>query len=125
MQGYTWPIKRNCNFLEYFSEYVDNYQKKDLRMMVGTLKRWKAFLARYYPALAEYIRAEMMTPKLIKEFVDYLQEHGRGEGPLGYYQRFRKVVKSGMGYLWANRAKAFTVSPTVSSCERMCCRLKR
>ena len=96
MQGYTWPIKRNCNFLDYFSEYVENYQKKDLRMMTGCLKRWKAFLALYYPALAEYIRPEMLTPKLIKDFVDYLQEHGRGEGPLGYYQRFRKVVKAGM-----------------------------
>lgn len=87
------PIKQRINFLDFFQNYIDNYTKKDIRMMQGALQRFKSFLAESYPNMQTNIKPEQMTKEMMTQFVEYLQKHSVGEGARGYFQRFKKVIK--------------------------------
>ena len=43
-EGYKFKKDRNINFLDYFQVYIDNYTKKDIRMVQIALQRFKDFL---------------------------------------------------------------------------------
>lgn len=38
------------------------------------------------------IRPQQLTKEMMIAFVEYLQAHGKGEGPQSIYQRFKKVL---------------------------------
>lgn len=84
---------KKVNFLDYFQKYIDNYTKKDIRMMEASLKRFKDFLELEYPHFAIIIKPEQMTREMMLAFVRYLEERSYGEGARGYFQRFKKVIK--------------------------------
>lgn len=87
------PVKQKVNFLAFYQAYINAYTKKDIRMMQGSLQRFKDFLAESYPNMQTLIKPEQITKEMIRQFVDYLQAHSIGEGARGYFQRFKKVVK--------------------------------
>lgn len=91
--GLVSPVKKRINFLEFFQNYVDSYTKKDLRMMQGSLQRFKDFLAESYPTMKNYIKPDQIDKDMMVKFVEYLQTRSVGEGARGYFQRFKKVVK--------------------------------
>jgi hypothetical protein len=82
------------NFLDYFQSCIDNYTKKDLRMMQIALSRFKNFLREKYPVYESNIRAEHLNKDMMAQFVEYLQSRSVGEGAKSIYQRFKKVIKS-------------------------------
>ena len=43
-EGYRLKKDRQINFLNYFQTYIDNYTKKDIRMVQIALQRFKDFL---------------------------------------------------------------------------------
>ncbi len=90
--GYRLKKERNVNFLDYFQSYIDNYTKKDIRMLEGALKRFKDFLSEQYPEYVKAIKPEQLTKDMMLAFVEYLQSRSVGEGAKGYYQRFKKVI---------------------------------
>lgn len=90
--GYRLKKERNINFLNYFQSYIDNYTKKDIRMLEGVLKRFKNFLSENYVEYVQVIKPEQLTKDMMAEFVEYLQSKSVGEGAKGYYQRFKKVI---------------------------------
>jgi site-specific recombinase XerD len=94
MLGYRLRKDRNVNFLDYFQSCIDNYTKKDLRMMQISLSRFKDFLREKYPVYEFSIRAEHLNKEMMAEFVEYLQSRSVGEGAKSIYQRFKKVIKS-------------------------------
>lgn len=104
--GLVSPVKKRINFLEFFQNYVDGYTKKDLRMMQGSLQRFKDFLAESYPTMKNYIKPEQMDKDMMVKFVEYLQNRSIGEGARGYFQRFKKVVK------YATEKDIFHKNPT-------------
>lgn len=104
--GLVSPVKKRINFLEFFQNYVDTYTKKDLRMMQGSLQRFKNFLAESYPTMKNYIKPEQMDKDMMIKFVEYLQNRSIGEGARGYFQRFKKVVK------YATEKDIFHKNPT-------------
>ncbi|MFT4168455.1 site-specific integrase [Dysgonomonas sp. 37-18] len=104
--GLVSPVKKRINFLEFFQNYVDTYTKKDLRMMQGSLQRFKNFLAESYPTMKNYIKPEQMDKDMMVKFVEYLQNRSIGEGARGYFQRFKKVVK------YATEKDIFHKNPT-------------
>ncbi len=104
--GLVSPVKKRINFLEFFQNYVDTYTKKDLRMMQGSLQRFKDFLAESYPTMKNYIKPEQMDKDMMVKFVEYLQNRSIGEGARGYFQRFKKVVK------YATEKDIFHKNPT-------------
>jgi site-specific recombinase XerD len=94
MLGYRLRKDRNVNFLDYFQSCIDNYTKKDLRMMQIALSRFKDFLHEKYPVYESNIRAEHLNKDMMAQFVEYLQSRSIGEGAKSIYQRFKKVIKS-------------------------------
>lgn len=92
--GLISPVKQRVHLYDYFEKYIEAYTKKDIRMITGAFERFKDFMAQEYPHRKEQIRFDELTPEMIKGFVEYLQSRSRGEGALGYYQRFKKVINS-------------------------------
>ena len=91
--GKRIAVAKKVNFLEYFQTYIDNYTKKDIRMMEGVFKRFKDFLALEYPVFKTTIRPDQLNKDMMIAFVSYLEKNSTGEGARGYFQRFKKVVK--------------------------------
>ena len=93
--GYRIRIeKESINFLDYFQTYIDNYTKKDIRMVQIALQRFKDFL-RDTPEYTKYeksIKPEQLNKDMMEAFTEYLQGRSIGEGAKSIYQRFKKVV---------------------------------
>ena len=90
--GYRLSKVKNVNFLNYFQTYIDNYTKKDVRMLVIALNRFKDFLSIEYPVFRTSIKPEQLNKDMMLSFVEYLQNRSVGEGARSIYQRFKKVV---------------------------------
>ena len=91
--GYRLEKKDNINFLDYFQNYIDNYQKKDIRVIMMALGKFKSFLSEKHPVYANFIKPNNLNRDLMLEFVEYLQSICVGEGAHTIFQRFKKVVK--------------------------------
>ena len=75
----------------WMQSYVDNYNKKDKRNMQGVLNRFSDFLKIEKKAGLTFGN---LTPLLIEDFIDYLQDKSTGEGAKSYYSRFKKMLKN-------------------------------
>ena len=93
-EGYRLKKDRQINFLEYFQNYLDNYTKKDVRMVKIALDRFKDFLTETpeYNKFHEYIKPDQISKDMIVTFTEYLQSRSKGEGAHAIYARFKKVV---------------------------------
>ena len=87
--------RRKINFLDYFQTYIDNYTKKDIRMVQIALQRFKDFLrdTPEYSKFAKSIKPEQLDKDMIIAYTEYLQSRSIGEGAKSIYQRFKKVIK--------------------------------
>lgn len=74
----------------WMQSYVDTYNKKDKRNMQGVLNRFSDFLK---IEKKEGLTFGNLTPLLIEDFIDYLQDKSIGEGAKSYYSRFKKMLK--------------------------------
>ena len=92
MLGYRLKKDRNMNFLDYFQAYINDYTKKDIRMVQIALSRFKDFLREHYPMYEFSIKPELITKDMMEQFVAYLQSRSVGEGAKSIFQRFKKVI---------------------------------
>ena len=92
--GFRLKKKTSVNFLEYFQKYLDNYTKKDVRMIALALNRFKSFLneTNEYKCYSKLLKPEFISPDMMEAFTEYLQSRSRGEGAKSIYQRFKKVI---------------------------------
>ena len=93
-EGYRLKKDRQIDFIEYFQAYIDGYTKKDIRMMIIALNRFKDFL-KDTPEYTKYlkgIKPEQMDKDMMVAFTEYLQSRSVGEGARSIYQRFKKVI---------------------------------
>ena len=93
-EGYRLKKDRQINFLDYFQKYIDNYTKKDVRMVQIALQRFKDFLnaTPEYTKFAKSIKPEQINKDMMVTFTEYLQSRSVGEGAKSIYQRFKKVI---------------------------------
>ncbi|MGM9804788.1 MAG: tyrosine-type recombinase/integrase [Muribaculaceae bacterium] len=93
-EGYRLKKDRQINFLDYFQTYIDNYTKKDIRMVKIALQRFKDFLndTPEYTKFAKSIKPEHLNKDMMLAFVEYLQSRSKGEGAKSIYNRFKKVI---------------------------------
>ena len=70
MLGYRLQKDRNVNFLDYFQSYLDNYTKKDVRMIAIALDRFKNFLKEQYPLYKDKILPGHMDKDMMIKFVE-------------------------------------------------------
>lgn len=92
MLGYRLKKDRNVNFLDYFQAYINDYTKKDIRMVQIALSRFKDFLKEHYPMYEFGIKPELITKDMMEQFVAYLQSRSVGEGAKSIFQRFKKII---------------------------------
>lgn len=94
-EGYRLKKERDINFLDYFQAYIDKYTKKDIRMVVMALNRFKDFLNETpeYSKFKKVIKPEQITKDMVEAYTEYLQNRSVGEGAKSIYARFKKVVR--------------------------------
>lgn len=95
VEGYRLKKDRDINFLDYFQSYIDKYTKKDYRMIVIALKRFRDFLhdTPEYNKFEKRIKPEQITKGIVEAYTEYLQSRSVGEGAKSIYARFKKVIK--------------------------------
>lgn len=95
VEGYRLKKDRDINFLDYFQSYIDKYTKKDYRMIVIALKRFRDFLhdTPEYNKFEKRIKPEQITKDIVEAYIEYLQSRSVGEGAKSIYARFKKVIK--------------------------------
>lgn len=94
-EGYRIEQKKgNVNFLDYYQTYIDNYSKKDIRVVVMGLHRFKDFLKETpeYRVFSTNLKPTQVTKDMMVDFVEYLQSRSEGEGAHTIYARFKKVI---------------------------------
>ena len=96
MEGYRLKKDRDINFLDYFQSYIDQYTKKDIRMLKIALQRFKDFLrdTPEFTKFAKTIKPEQITKDMVEAYTEYLQTRSRGEGAKSIYARFKKNHKT-------------------------------
>jgi len=94
MNGYRLKKHEKINFLEYFHAYIDEYTKKDVRMIRMARQRFLDFLrdTPKYRKYASFIRPEQLDKDMMEDFAEYLQSRSVGEGAKSVFQRFKKVI---------------------------------
>ena len=90
--GKRLNLNKSTNFITFYQTYIDNYTKKDIRMIEGALKRFKDYLSEEYPLFVTHLQPNQINKEMIEGFVEFLESKSKGEGARGYYQRFKKVV---------------------------------
>lgn len=95
VEGYRLKKDRDINFLDYFQSYIDKYTKKDYRMMIIALKRFRDFLQETedYNKFVKRLKPEQINKEMVEAYTEYLQTRSIGEGAKSIYARFKKVVK--------------------------------
>lgn len=94
--GFKFAKDRDINLLQYFQAYIDEYQKKDKRMVQLAYNRFTDFLkdTPKYQSLSKWIRPDHLNKEMMEEFVDYLKSRSRGEGAHTIYARWKKFLKT-------------------------------
>lgn len=84
----------NTDFIKFYQAYITTYTKTDIRVLSASFNKFKTFLKERYNK--EKLLCKDVTQNLILSYKDYLEANLTGEGPLTYFNRFRKVVKYGI-----------------------------
>lgn len=94
--GFKFAKERDINLLQYFQTYIDEYQKKDKRMVQLAFNRFSDFLrdTPKYQSLSMWIRPDHLNKEMMLDFVDYLKSRSRGEGAHTIYARWKKFIKT-------------------------------
>ncbi|MFI3268273.1 MAG: site-specific integrase [Rikenellaceae bacterium] len=87
---------KNINLYDFFQAYIDSYTKKDIRTIIGVLKRFKDFVIVTYPMYCDTLKPQQLSKYMVSEFVEYLESKSKGEGARSYYKRFKKVIAYGV-----------------------------
>ncbi|MFR9590316.1 MAG: site-specific integrase [Rikenellaceae bacterium] len=85
---------KKVNLFDYFDGYVEAYTKKDIRMIQASITKFREYLTIKYPIYQNTLKPEQLTHEVVVGYVEYLEGICRGEGARGYFQRFKKVIKS-------------------------------
>ena len=91
--GQIAPAKLKVFYFDYAEKYLADYNKKDIRMLNGAVKRFKTFMSESYPGnkITNFKLSQIDKPMMVK-FVDYLKDNSKGDGAHSYFQRFKKIL---------------------------------
>ena len=111
-EGYRLKKDRTVNFYDYYQTYIDNYTKKDIRVIEMGLRDFKAFTAQECPHYAQRIKPQQITKDMMIKFTQFLTKKHRGTGISSVYRRFKKIINYGIenGVFTQNPCKGVTVA---------------
>jgi site-specific recombinase XerD len=91
--GEIAPENKKILFTNYSQSYTNLYTKKDIRMITGAIQRFKDYYAEKYPKLKiSALKLSEIDKQMIVGYVEYLENHSKGEGAQSYFKRFKKVL---------------------------------
>ena len=81
---------KNVLFLDFAETFVNEYKKKDLRMINATIRHFKIYSDN--PKL----KLNDITPTLMTGYMNYLNDESglNGESPHNYFTRFKKILRA-------------------------------
>ena len=91
--GYRLKTK-DLNFWDYLQTYQDNYTKKDIRVVQLAIRRFKEFIDKEYRLYTRTIKTAQITPKMMGEFVEYLQTICKGTGAVTAWKRWKTLISN-------------------------------
>jgi len=93
--GEIAPENKKIRFTDYSQSYTNQYTKKDVRMITGAIQRFKDYYAEKYPKLKiSALKLSEIDKQMIVGYVEYLENHSKGEGAQSYFKRFKKVLNN-------------------------------
>jgi integrase len=89
------------NFLDYYSEFVENNKQENNRHVEGSFNHFKAFLKK------AFVSPHEITENLCERYRKYLLDNFNGDTPANYFSRFKRVIKAATkeGYFRINPAE--------------------
>lgn len=81
---------KSVNFFDFANNFIENYKKKDVRMIEASLNHFKKY------ANDDNLTVSQLSASLMYGYKDYLLDECSltGETPHNYFTRFKKILKS-------------------------------
>ena len=94
-EGYRLNFYKNIDFIEFYTNYLQSYTKRDKKSVKQGLTRFTDFLrdTPRYNRFIGGIKINQIDREMIFAFTEYLQSRSRGTGAKSIYARFKKVFK--------------------------------
>lgn len=107
---------RLCNpdLLQFFSEFIEQENVADKRLLKGALENFRRFLKEEYPQLSDKVEAQQINPKMIQRFVWYLEDNHRGQGAETYYKRFKRLINHAIERNMMSRSPCKGIKPVIA-----------
>lgn len=86
----TPRFKRNIDFIEYFTQFLDNYRHTDIRLVRGAYNWFLKFTKEHKIGS---LRVKDIDEPLCREFYKHLQNNLNGETPYNYFKKFKQVIE--------------------------------
>ena len=80
-EGYRLKKERRIYFMDFYQQYIDNYTKKDIRMIKIAKSRFIDFLTENQKHPAAALMPDAITREMVMKFADYLQTRSVGLSP--------------------------------------------
>lgn len=87
---YTPIHVKNMNFFDFGTSFLDNYTRRDHRIVSAALNKFKAFIGN------DRLKVVDISPDVMERFKEYLLQDPAlsGETPHNYFTRFKKILRS-------------------------------
>ena len=85
---------RDLNFWDFLQTYQDNYTKKDIRVVQLAIRRFKEFISIEQGLYTRTIKPTQITPKMMADFVEYLQSVCKGTGAVTAWKRWKTLISN-------------------------------
>ena len=85
---------REMNFWDFLQTYQGNYTKKDIRVVHLSIRRFKEFINEEHSLYIKTIKPTQITPKMMAEFVEYLQSVCKGTGAVTAWKRWKTLISN-------------------------------
>ena len=95
-------FRKGIDFLKFFEDFSKDYNKKDKRVIVSCLAKFREFMK---DEGITSLTTKQVNESLATDFKDYLEEKLNGETPANYFSKFKKMLRYGV------RQKVFAYSP--------------
>jgi integrase len=102
--GIVATYLKKVNFIDYFENYLNNYQNKDVRLVRACFIHFKEFAKAY--THTNYIKPVEINQEFARRFKEYLEQNLNGDTPYNYFTKFKALCKK------ATKERMFAENPT-------------
>tara|TARA_R110002033_G_C3897081_1_gene239728 strand:- start:26396 stop:27475 length:1080 start_codon:yes stop_codon:yes gene_type:complete len=83
---------KSIKYNDFVKSFIDNYQKRDIRMIIATNNKFKEFVNNKNLKLSD------INPSIMNGYKDFLNDRAglNGDSPHNYYTRFKKILKEAL-----------------------------